>query len=84
MNDFLKFIKNKIIENIKIESILIIDNSDLHKKHKFFNSEKYHLSLEIRSVYLNSLTKIKAQREIMKLLDKELNTKIHALEIKIK
>tara|TARA_B110000305_G_C19271156_1_gene554553 strand:+ start:19 stop:273 length:255 start_codon:yes stop_codon:yes gene_type:complete len=84
MNDFLKFIENKIIENIKIESILIIDNSDLHKKHKFFNSEKYHLSLEIRSVYLNSLTKIKAQREIMKLLDKELNTKIHALEIKIK
>jgi stress-induced morphogen len=84
MNDFLKFIKNKIIENIKIESILIIDNSNLHKKHKFFNSEKYHLSLEIRSVYLNSLTKIKAQREIMKLLDKELNTKIHALEIKIK
>ena len=84
MNDFLKFIENKIIENIKIESILIIDNSDLHKKHKFFNPEKYHLSLEIRSVYLNSLTKIKAQREIMKLLDKELNTKIHALEIKIK
>jgi len=84
MNDFLKFIENKIIENIKIESILIIDNSDLHKKHKFSNSEKYHLSLEIRSVYLNSLTKIKGQREIMKLLDKELNTKIHALEIKIK
>ena len=84
MNNFLNFIKDKIVKNIKIESISVIDNSDLHKKHKFFNSEKYHLSLEIRSVYLNSLTKIKAQREIMKLLDKELNTKIHALEIKIK
>ena len=84
MNDFLSFIENKIKKNIKIEKFYVIDNTYLHEKHRSFNSEKYHLSLEIRSVYLNSLTKIKAQREIMKLLDKELNTKIHALEIKIK
>ena len=58
---------------------------------KVYNSEtarelatKYHLKLEIKSDYLNSLTKLKAQRAIMKLLTKELNTKIHALEIKIK
>ena len=84
MNDFLKFIENKIKENIKIESIVLTDNSILHKKHKFFNAEKYHLRLEIRSNYLDSLTKSKAQREIMKLLSKELHSKIHALEIKIK
>ena len=84
MNDFLKFIEKKIKENIKIESIVVIDNSILHKKHKFFSAEKYHLSLEIKSDYLNSLTKLKAQREIMKLLAEEFNTKIHALEIKIK
>ena len=41
MNNFLKFLENKIKKNIEIESILIIDNSNLHKKHKFFNSEKY-------------------------------------------
>ena len=84
MNNFLKFIENKIKENIKMESISIIDNSSLHKKHKFFSADKYHLKLEIKSDYLNSLTKLKAQRAIMKLLTKELNTKIHALEIKIK
>ena len=84
MNDFLKFIENKIKEKIKIESILITDNSSLHQKHKFFSADKYHLSLEIKSDYLNSLTRIKAQREIMKLLAEELHTKIHALEIKIK
>ena len=84
MNDFLKFIEKKIKENIKTENILITDNSALHKKHKFFSADKYHLSLEIKSDYLNSLTKIKAQREIMKLLAEELHTKIHALEIKIK
>ena len=84
MNDFLKSIENKIKNNIKTESILVIDNTVLHKKHKFFDPKKYHLSLEIKSTYLNSLTKVKAQREIMSLLADELRSKIHALEIKIK
>jgi len=84
MNNFLKILENKIKKNIEIESILIIDNSNLHKKHKFFNSEKYHLSLEIKSNYLNSLNKVEAQRIIMKVLIEELRIKIHALEIKIK
>ena len=84
MNNFLKFIENKVKKNIKIENILITDNSSLHKKHKFFNPEKYHLSLEIKSNYLNSLNKVEAQRKIMKVLAEELRTKIHALEIKIK
>ncbi len=84
MNDFLKFIENKIKQNIKIEKISIIDNSSLHKKHKSFDAEKYHLRLEIESIYLNSLNKINAQREIMAILSEELKTKIHALEIKIK
>tara|TARA_B100000795_G_scaffold256256_1_gene228540 strand:+ start:435 stop:689 length:255 start_codon:yes stop_codon:yes gene_type:complete len=84
MNDFLKFIEDKIKKNIKTEGVLITDNSVLHKKHKFFNPQKYHLCIEIKSSYLSSLTRIKAHKEIMKLLAEELNAKIHALEIKIK
>lgn len=84
MNDFLSFIENKIKKNIKVEKILIIDNSNQHKKHRFFDSEKYHLRLEIQSSYLKSLDKIVAQRLIMSLLAQELKNKIHALEIKIK
>jgi stress-induced morphogen len=84
MNDFLEFVKNKIKNNIKVEKIKIINNSNLHKKHKSFDPEKYHLKLEIESVYLKSLNKIKGQREIMTILSQELKTKIHALEIEIK
>jgi len=84
MNDFLSFVENKIKQNIEIEKILIVDNSKKHKKHKFFDSKKYHLKLEIQSTYLRSLDKIKAQRQIMTLLSEELKNKIHALEIKIK
>jgi BolA family transcriptional regulator, general stress-responsive regulator len=84
MNDFLNAVENKIKSNIKVESILIIDNSNKHKKHKFFDAEKYHLRLEIESVYLKSLDKIKAHRKIMDILSNELKKKIHALEINIK
>jgi BolA family transcriptional regulator, general stress-responsive regulator len=84
MNDFLELVENKIKKNIKIEKILIIDNSSKHKKHKFFEAEKHHIRLEIESVYLKSLNKINAQRKIMTILSEELKTKIHALEIKIK
>ena len=84
MNDFLSFIENKIKKNIKVEKISIIDNSNQHKKHRYFDSEKHHLKLEIQSTYLSSLNKIEAQRKVMSLLAEELKTKIHALEIKIK
>ena len=84
MNKFLNFIENKIKKNIKVEKILITDNSSQHKKHRFFDSKKYHLKLEIQSAYLSKLNKIKAQREIMSLFAEEFKTRIHALEIKIK
>ena len=84
MNEFLRRIEEKVKKNIKIENILIIDNSDKHKKHKFFDSNRYHLKLEIESIYLKSINKVNAQRQIMKILDKEIKEKIHALEIQIR
>ena len=84
MNKFLKLVEEKVKNNIKIENILVIDNSDKHKKHKFFDPKKYHLSLEIESGYLRSINKVAAQRKVMKVLNEELKDKIHALEIKSK
>jgi stress-induced morphogen len=84
MNDFLSFIENKIKKNIKVEKILITDNTSQHRKHRYFDSEKCHLKIEIQSTYLSSLSKIVAHRKIMSLLAEDLKTKIHALEIKIK
>ena len=84
MKEYLEYIENKIINNLKIEKIKILDNSSKHSKHKFFDINKYHLALEIHSKYLMSLGKLASHRRIMKLLDEELKTKIHALEIIIK
>jgi BolA family transcriptional regulator, general stress-responsive regulator len=83
MTNFLEIIEDKIKKNIEIEKIKIIDNTDRHKTHKFFDINKRHLCLNIQSKYLNGLTRQKAQRIIMKLLEEEMKLKIHALEIKI-
>ena len=83
MKNYLDEIKNKLINNIKIEKLEIVDNSHKHKGHRFYRPEKYHLKLKIKSLYLNSISRLKAHQEIMKILEDDLRKKIHALEINI-
>ncbi len=83
MEDYLKDIGNKLKKEIKFENLEIIDNSDKHKGHKFFSKDKYHLHIKIQSTYLNSLTRLNAQKLIMNVLKEDLKSKVHALEISI-
>lgn len=83
MKNYFEEIRAKLNKEIEIESIDIVDNSHKHKGHKHFSSEKFHLHLKIKSLYLNSISRLKAQKMIMKVLKDELKTKIHALEISI-
>ena len=76
-------IKNKLNKEIELEDIEIVDNSHKHTGHKFFSSEKFHLQLKIKSLYLSSLSRVNAQKMVMKILSEDLKTKIHALEINI-
>ena len=83
MENYFKDIEKKLKEKIKFEELEIIDNSDKHKRHKFFSKEKYHLHLKIKSLYLKSISRLNAQKLIMNILKEDLKTKIHALEISI-
>ena len=83
MNNFFEDIISKLKKEIEIEQIEIVDNSHKHVKHKSFSPDKFHLHLKIRSLYLNSLSRVTAQKEVMKVLKNELSNKIHALEISI-
>ena len=83
MNNFFEDIISKLKKEIEIEQIEIVDNSHKHVKHKSFSPDKFHLHLKIKSLYLNSLSRVTAQKEVMKVLKKELSNKIHALEISI-
>ena len=83
MNNFFEDIIAKLKKEIAIEQIEIVDNSHKHVKHKSFSPDKFHLHLKIKSLYLNSLSRVTAQKEVMKVLKDELSSKIHALEISI-
>ena len=83
MKNYFNEIEKKIKQKLDIEKIEIIDNSHKHEGHKFFSKDRYHLHLKIISPELKSMTRLNAQRLIMNILKKDLNTKIHALEISI-
>ena len=83
MKNYFKKIENKLKVHLNLEELIIIDNTHLHVKHKSFVPGKLHLHLKIKSQYLGSISKISAQRLIMKVLKDDLKTSIHALEISI-
>ena len=83
MKNYFKKIENKLKEHINLEELIIVDNTHLHLKHKSFVPGKLHLHLKIKSQYLGSISQISAQRLVMKVLDEDLKTSIHALEISI-
>ena len=83
MKNYLNELKKKLQESIELENIEIIDNSHKHKGHKFYSEEKFHLHLKVKSIYLNSISRINAQKIIMRVLKEDLKSKIHALEISI-
>ena len=83
MKNYFEEIRKKLNKEIELEDIEIVDNSHKHKGHKFYSTEKFHLHLKIKSFYLSSLSKVSAQKMVMKVLSNDLKTKIHALEISI-
>ena len=83
MNIYFEEIKKKLLNKFKIENLEIIDNSNKHKSHKNFSPDKFHLHLKIKSLYLSSLTRVNAQKMIMKTLEEDFKSKLHALEISI-
>ena len=84
MITFLEEIKAKINKKFDPEHILLIDNSNLHIKHKTFDSNKFYLKLIIKSKKLKNMEKIAAHKAIFSILNNEMKDKIHALEIEIK
>ena len=83
MKNYFEEIEKKLKMQIKFESLEIVDNSHKHKGHKFFSKEKFHLHLKIKSLYLSSISRLSAQKLIMKVLKDDLKSRIHALEISI-
>ena len=81
INSLIKILKKKLTEKIKINNIQIEDKSFLHKKHKNFSKDKFHIKLTIDSSELKKISSIEANRKIYDVLKSEINRSIHSLQI---
>ena len=84
MKEFLEKVKKIVTSELNPENISLIDNSNLHVKHKSFDPKRFHLKLIIESGKLRKMNKIDAHKLIFSILKNEMKTSIHALEIEIK
>ena len=83
INELITIVKNKLLNQINIESINIEDKSFLHKNHKGNQKGKYHLKITIVSLELKKMSRIESTKKIYKILDKELKEFIHSIQILI-
>ena len=83
INELITIVKNKLLNQINIESINIEDKSFLHKNHKGNQEGKYHLKIIIVSKELKKMSKIESNKKIYKILDHELKKFIHSIQILI-
>ena len=83
INELITIVKNKLLNQINIESINIEDKSFLHKNHKGNQEGKFHLKLIIFSKELKNMSKIESNKKIHKILYEELKNNIHSIQILI-
>ena len=83
INELISTVKKKIRDNISLEKIDVEDKTFLHKNHESHEIGKFHLKLIITSLELKKMNKIESTKKIYNILDKELKTYIHSIQILI-
>ena len=81
INSLIKILEDKLKNNFTVNNLKIEDKSFLHKKHKNFSKDKFHIMLTIESLELKKISSIEANRKIYNVLKNEMNENIHSLQI---
>ena len=81
INNLIAIVKKKLNDEISIEKIKVEDKSFLHKNHSGFREGKYHLKLTIESKELKKLKRLESNKKVYRVLNEEMNTYIHSLQI---
>ncbi len=83
INQLIKILKEKLEQEIVLQSIEIQDKTFLHKKHKSHQKGKYHLKLLIKSDFLKKMSRIESNKKIFNIIDNEIKEYIHSIQILI-
>ena len=77
-------IKKKLMENLGLKNLEVINNSHLHKNHiSSPKSGNSHFKIVIYDKDFYYLSRVQSHQKIYKCLSEEMNSFIHALEIEI-
>ena len=83
INKLIELVKEKITKEITIQKINIEDKSFLHKDHTNNSPNKFHIKITIISDELKSKKKIDSTKKIYKILENELKSYIHSIQLSI-
>ena len=81
IENLIKNIKVKLLENSSIQDVKIEDKTYLHIKHSSNDKNKFHIKLTIYSSDLKKLSKINSTKKIYKILENEIKLYIHSIQI---
>ena len=83
INKLIEVVKEKISKEIILQEINVEDKSFLHKSHKNNLPNKFHIKITIISDELKSRKKIESTKKIYKILENELKSYIHSIQLSI-
>ena len=83
INELIAIVKKKLTDQIDIDSIEIEDKSFLHKNHTGNQKGKYHLKIILNSSELKTMSRVRSNKRVYKVLDEELKKYIHSIQILI-
>ena len=81
INQLSKIVKKKIIENANVDNVTVEDKTFLHKTHKSFQKNKFHIKITIKSNDLSNKNSVESTKLIYKILDEEIKKYIHSIQI---
>ena len=81
IENLIKNIKTKLLNNSFIEDVKIEDKTYLHLKHTSHEKNKFHIKLNIYSRDLKKINKIDATKKIHNILSDEIKNYIHSIQI---
>ena len=81
IENLIKNIKIKLLQDSLIQKVKIEDKTYLHLKHSSHDKNKFHIKLTIFSNDLKKISKLDATKKINKILQEEIKNHIHSIQI---
>ena len=81
INNLIKNIKIKLLENSFIENVIIEDKTYLHLKHSSHDKNRFHIKLTVSSSEFKKISKLEATKKVHKILNDEIKDYIHSIQI---